>query len=122
MIIAVLLLTQLCCCTTQKETQSYFGEKYFENPRGHVYSESKIWFKNDSTFKFVGSGPSMFLSEGRWLYDRTKREIKLITDNKLRPSINNYIDTMWVDLSGKNIKVLSKTKILFEDKLYYLTP
>ncbi|MDH7459707.1 hypothetical protein QEG73_00410 [Chitinophagaceae bacterium 26-R-25] len=120
-IITAVLLTQLCCCVTQKEMQTYIGGKYFENPRGPLYSESKIWLNNDSTFKYSGSGPFVSFSQGRWFYDDKMQAIRLITDNKLKPAFHNIIDTMWVYLSGKNIRVLSKTKIMLDDKPYYLT-
>ncbi|MBC6493206.1 hypothetical protein ACFSQD_12615 [Flavihumibacter stibioxidans] len=107
----------LCSCSPRMALKS---ERCFKSKLNPVYGGQSVFcIQPDSSFAYYGSGPSFFLSKGRWQYDGDRNEILLSTYNDLKPAFKNPIDTMWVDLTQKRIKVLSKKKIVFENIIYY---
>ncbi len=119
-IIAISFLVVLVACTPKMSQQTFAGKK-FESPRGHIYGGNKLYFDTDSTFRYAGYGPAVFVSAGYWKYDAAKHEIVLVSDAKLiKPLSREKFDSMWVDLRGKVISVRSANKILFEDIVYTL--
>lgn len=87
--------------------------KHFESNRGLLYSGNQIWFSKNGAFKYIGHGPSVFISTGYWKYDSSKREIEVISEDKFNYAARNSVDTMWVDLSHKKIKIKSSVEIIF---------
>lgn len=86
---------------------SSFEGKRFESNRGPLYLGNQIWFRKDGAFKYIGHGPSVFISTGYLMYDSSKREIELTSEDKFNYAARNSVDTMWVDLSHKRIKIKS---------------
>ena len=100
-IISILLSVIIFSCSQRIFQQSYFQGKYFESSRGPFFAGNQIWFNIVNTFKYIGQRPSIFLSMGYWKYDESKNEIELSSDISFKPTTTNPIDTMWVDVSGK---------------------
>lgn len=95
--------------------------KNFESPKGPLFPGNKISFNADSTFRYAGYGPSVFVSAGYWRYDKVKNEIEVTSDaklNTLTPGVR--FDSGWVDLSGKKINIKSANAIIFNDIVYKL--
>lgn len=119
-IIAIIFSIILVACAPKMVQQTFAGKK-FESPRGHIYGGNKLYFDTDSTFRYAGYGPAVFVSAGYWRYDATKHEIVLVSDAKLINLLpREKFDSMWVDLRGKIINVKSANKILFEEIVYTL--
>lgn len=119
-IISILLSVVIFSCSQTIFQQSSSEGKYFESSRGPLFAGNQIWFNKGNTFRYIGHGSSIFLSMGYWKYDESKNEIVLSSDISFKPTTTNPIDTMWVDLSGKRIKIKSEKKILFEEVTYNL--
>ncbi|GAB2669274.1 hypothetical protein GCM10027036_23420 [Flavihumibacter cheonanensis] len=106
-----------CSCSSGKFLK--VGRDYKSKHNKGYGGQSIFSINPDNSFVYYGSGPSVFLSKGSWEYDSVNREIVLMTDNDLKPVFSNPIDTIWVDLSKKRIRVLSEKKIVFENITYY---
>jgi hypothetical protein len=101
--------------------QSSIEIRCYHSAKGHLFAGNEICFYSDSVFKYVGHGPSTFISNGIWKYSKSKNEIELtsiISDSDTR--FKNRVDTMWVDLTGKKIKVKSDNQFSFEEVIYRL--
>ncbi len=117
--IVILLFTfLLLSCTNKLFMGSYFEDKCYESLRGHLFDGNRICFQTDGKFKYIGHGPSVFVSEGIWKFEKSTNEIELISLNT--NNFINRIDTMWIDLTGKRIEVKGSNKLLFENVSYKL--
>lgn len=93
----------------------------YESKSGPLYKGSRFDFSGDSTFVYTGYGPSVFLSKGIWKYDILNREIILQSQKAEDKWINpKTVDTIWVNLSNKRIKIITKREIKLDDITYYL--
>lgn len=106
-------------CSPKILQQSSFEKKCYQSERGHLFTGNKICFNSDSSFQFVGNGPSTFISNGNWKYSILSNEIELTST---APSnVKNFkdrVDTMWVNLTGKKVKVKNSSQIVFEEIIY----
>ena len=80
--------------------QSSFESRCYQSDKGHLFAGKEICFYSDSAFKYVGHGPSIFVSSGNWRYDKLTNKIEL-TSSHDGSNFKNRVDTMWVDLRGK---------------------
>ena len=106
-------------CSTKIVPEKTLSNRSFISRGNLAYGGQDRFIFLDNTFIYYGTGPAKIISKGQWIYIDAQREIGLKTDNSLKPEIKNPIDTIWADLSGKNIKVISKKKIMFDDIIYY---
>ncbi|MDI9364464.1 MAG: hypothetical protein QM541_05905 [Flavobacterium sp.] len=102
-----------------KILQQSFEKKCYQSERGHLFTGNKICFNSDSSFQYVGNGPSTFISNGKWKYNSFNKEIELTSITSNNPNnFKNRVDTMWVNLTGKKINVKSSSQIVFEEIIY----
>jgi len=95
--------------------------KIYESKSGPLYKGNRFNFSGDSTFVFTGYGPLVFLSKGIWKYDSLNREIILESQKAENKWINpKTLDTLWVNLSNKRIKIITKREIKLDGITYYL--
>lgn len=100
--------------------QSSFERRCYQSDEGHLFAGNEICFYSDSAFKYIGHGPSTFISTGNWKYDKLSNEIELTSIVSNTNNFKNRVDTMWVDLTGKKIKVRKDNQIMFEEIMYKL--
>lgn len=116
-----LIAISLTACYRKMHEQGGIKNKVYESKRGPLYYGNRFNFKADSSFIYIGHGPSVFLSKGTWYYDLSNDEVVLKSQPPTERFVNpKTIDTLWVDLSNKRAKLISKKRILFENILYYL--
>jgi outer membrane biogenesis lipoprotein LolB len=116
--IIVIITVFLFSCTNKVLLQTSFDDKCYESARGHLFAGNRICFYSDGKFKYLAHGPSVFVSEGYWKYQKSNNEIELISISL--NTLNNTVDTMQIDLTSKKIKVKSGKQLLFEEILYKL--
>jgi hypothetical protein len=120
-IFLIYFLALIGACSSKIYNSSIVSSKTFESNRGPLFGGNRFIFNPDSSFVYIAHGPSIFLSKGNWQYDKTAREIVLRSFNPDNRFINpKTIDTFWVDISNKKVKVVSNKKLLFENTTYYL--
>jgi hypothetical protein len=118
-LIITLFVIELFSCTRNMLQKS--EGRCYESAQGPIFAGNQICFYSNNAFKYVGHGPSVFISSGIWKYNKSSNEIELTSnpDNKIT-IFKNRIDTMWIDITGKRIKVKNKKQILFEKVIYQL--
>jgi hypothetical protein len=120
-IFLIFFLASLGACSSKIYNSLIVDTKTFESNKGPLFSGNKFTFTPDSSFIYIAHGQSIFLSKGKWQYDKTTREIVLRSFNPNNRFITpQTIDTFWVDISNKKIKVVSSKKLFFEGNIYYL--
>jgi hypothetical protein len=120
-IFLICFLALIGACSSKIYNSSIVSNKTFESNRGPLFGGNSFTFDTDSSFVYVAHGPSIFLSKGNWQYDKTAKEIVLRSFNPDNRFIDpKTIDTFWVDISNKKIKVVSNKKLLFENTTYHL--
>lgn len=100
-ILILLFATGIISCNPKIYQQASFEKKCYQSSRGHLFAGNEICFYSDSTFKYLGHGPSIFVSGGNWKFNQSN-EIELTSVASGNSNIyKNRIDTMWLDLTGK---------------------
>ena len=108
-------------CSSRVYQDLVIRGKIYESKSGPLYKGSRFNFSGDSTFVYTGYGPSVFLSKGIWKYDDLNKEIILESQKAEDKWINpKTVDTLWVNLSNKRIKIITKREIKLDDITYYL--
>ncbi len=119
--LTIFFVIGIISCSPKMLQQSSFVKSCYQSEKGHLFAGNEICFYSDSAFKFVGNGPSTFISNGNWKYSSHSNEIELTS---IAPSdVGNFkdrVDTMWVNLTGKKIKIKSSNQIVFEEIIYRL--
>ena len=115
----IIFLVILFSCSRRPVDGYSLAGKYYESLRGPLFGGNKLWLNKDSTFRLVKSGRAYFLSEGKWTYNDSKNEIKL-TAGQSTIKYRTAIDTLWLDLNGKVVKVRNKKQLFFDEAVYYL--
>lgn len=117
----LLFIFLVASCSPRAYQDLWIRGKIYESKSGPLYKGSRFNFNGDSTFVYTGYGPSVFLSKGIWKYDSLNREIILQSQKAEDKWINpKTVDTLWVNLSNKRIKIITKRKIKLDDITYYL--
>jgi hypothetical protein len=108
-------------CNPKMLLQSSFEGKCYQSVKGHLFAGNEICFYSDSVFRYVGHGPSTFVSNGSWKYDKLNNEIELSSiSSDYISRFKNRVDTMWVELTRTKIKVKHERQFLFEEVIYKL--
>ena len=115
----LLLLTG--SCSPQMRQGGAVGGRSYESKGGHInYKGNRLTFNTDSTFVYTGYGPSVYLSRGQWHYDRQNKELVLTSAQTPAKFIHPAtVDTFWVDLSSKKVKIRSQKEVIFDSTRYY---
>jgi len=116
LLLFAILIIGLFSCSSKIFKSSTFEGCCFRSARGPLFEGNQICFYPDSKFKYVAHGPSIFVSTGYWTFKKSSKEIQLVSDKN--NFFKNRIDTMWIDMTGKRIKVKSKRQLLIENLLY----
>lgn len=107
-------------CDAKIHNTSLLNGKTYESNRGPLFGGNMFIFNSDNSFTYIGQGPVIFISRGTWDYYTDVKAIVLQSENPdvkyIKPK---KMDTLWVDLSQKQIKVVSKRKIKFNGIEYY---
>jgi hypothetical protein len=120
-LIILLLAIGLFSCTQKILQQSSFEGMCYESNKGHLFAGNQFCFYPNNAFKYIGHGPSIFISSGNWKYIKSSNEIELTSNAaNIAISFKNRVDTMWIDLTGKRIKVKNKKQFLFDKIIYSL--
>ena len=118
-IINILFTVVFLSCTNKLILPSFFEGQCYESAKGHLFTGNRICFYADQKYKYIGHGPSVFVSEGNWKYEKSKNEIELTSIAPInKDALKNTVDTMWLDLTGKKIKVKNHNQFFFEEILY----
>jgi hypothetical protein len=106
-VICFLLSTVAC---SREITHGFFESRAGGEENNFIFDKSRFIFKKKNS--------TDFLCEGSWIY--SKKYILLNTDLTSKPDTHIAVgDTMWVDLTGKRMRVLTKNKLNFEGVIYY---
>ena len=118
-VIIIFFLISIFSCSRGLVSESSFKGTYYESHRGHLFGANQLWLNGDSTFRFIGNGPSIFLSQGFWKYDKLNYVIHLTSRHDIL-GIRKTVDSMWIDMTGKRIKVKNKEQLLLDEVVYYI--
>ncbi len=106
------------CISTMNISANNLTGYTFASDGNLAYGGQNKFSFTDTSFVYYGTGPAKPISKGFWRYDPQSREVVLKTNNELKPEIIDPISTVWLDLSDKSIKVLSKDKLSFDNTIY----
>lgn len=116
----VIFSVLLGSCSFKNSSTFIVNDKMYESKRGPLYHGNKLFFKSDGSFIYIGQGPSVFLSKGTWKYNSANKEILFTSQAPDKQFIKRIsVDTLWVDISNRRAKVMSKKKLVFDNIIYY---
>lgn len=118
----IVIIFFICACTQKiHQTESFIAGKTYKSYDGHLFRGNTLTFNNDSTFIYLGYGPSVFVSNGSWSYNN-KSQILTLNSKKIEQKYVNQtsIDTLWKYFNQAEIIFKSRKKIMLDSVDYHL--
>lgn len=113
----ILLFLSLGCGSSSIVSRGIALDTIYESKSGPLYRGSRLTF-TDSSFVYVGSGPSIFYCKGRY---KLNGEVIILKSGIPNARFINRqtVDTLWVDLHDKTIRILSDREIVLDSLSYF---
>ena len=90
---AYIFIGGLICSSCLFNRKVNINGHVFETLKKHAYGSSKIIFHKDSSYIFLGQGPSVLLSKGKWSYNYFENEISF----KASSPDSNFLSSISMD-------------------------
>jgi hypothetical protein len=111
------------CISTVKKLSNLYG-KELSAPPPHFGTSNTLTINKDSTFEYKdGSYPAVGYAKGYWRLNADQSGIILKTINEDSHNIGKPIlDTIFLNLDGKLVKIKNKTTVEMQGELFRLSP